>query len=554
MSGLPRLFAGRRRALLLRLIANGIAQGAAAGAFALLLRGLLDYDAGASPPNLLMIGLLASVLMTGGLRWLERIDAERLGQSYVRDLRLCLFDHLSRIPPGRLRRIRHGNLSLRFVGDMSALRFWASRGLARVWVAGAMVAGVLAALCLLDVRFALAVATVFAGGAAMMRVGAKALDASVRIARKRRGRFAASINEQLLRLPMIQAYAQRNAERAHIVERSRRLWNASLALARSSGFMIAASAVTAGLATVAVALIAWREPAHSRGTMLAAVLLVSLLGTPLHRLGRVFELWRSARVSREKLEGLLRLGPTAKNVVAALPLPKGRGELEFRAFSMPGLFGPIDGRVRAGGRVLIESERHEAASALLWSIPRLTEGGEGSIRIDGQDIVVTTLGSLRRAAVLISAELPPIRGTLRENLCYRTPQADADAIERVVDLCGLREVVSELPQGLDTPLGDGGRRLPASMRWRLCWARALLGRPRILLIEDVDAQMQGENREAFLNMLAHFDGSVVMSGRGEAASQPGTVVWRLPPPSAGAPTSERNYAANVRVLPGRRGA
>lgn len=530
MADIPKPYAGRRRLLLLRLIANGIAQGASAGLFALALRGLLDAQGPSRMPWLLFAGLSASVLITGGLRWLERIDAERLGQSYVNHVRLRLFDHLGRIPPSRLQRIRHGNLSLRFVGDMSVLRFWASRGLARVWVAGAMILGVLIVLATLDPRFALAVAFVLGCGAAAMRYGSGALDASVRVARKRQGRFAASINEQLLRLPMIQAYARRDAERAAVVERSRRLRNAAVSLAIRSGLMIAITAVTTGLATIAVILIGSLGARHTHGTMLAALLLVSLLATPLHRLGRVFELWRSARVAREKIEALLRLGPMTRDSADAVRLPKGRGRIEFAQLAMPGRFGPLDAVAHPGERVMIDAERAADASALLWALPRLGDPYRGAIRIDGLEIAEASLGSLRRAVVLVSEELPLIRGSLLENLRYRVPAATMGDIQRAIAACSLHDVVERLPQGLDTPLGDGGRLLTTAERWRVRWARALLGRPRILLIEDADAQSQGGNRNAFIAMLATFRGTVLMSGCGSPDWPRAFSIWRLPPP------------------------
>lgn len=530
MADIPKPYAGKRKALLVRLIANGIVQGASAGLFALTLRALLDMPSPSRVPWLLFAGLFVSVLITGGLRWLERIDAERLGQSYVKHVRLCLFDHLGRIPPSRLLRIRHGNLSLRFVGDMSVLRFWASRGLARVWVAGAMIIGVLTVLATLDLRFALVVALVLGCGAAAMRIGAGALDASVRIARKRQGRFAASINEQLLRLPMIQAYARRDPERAAVVERSRRLRNAAVSLATRSGLMIAITAITTGLATIAVILVGSFGAQHTHGTLLAALLLVSLLATPLHRLGRVFELWRSARVAREKIEALLRLGPMTRDAVEAVRLPKGRGRIEFAQLSMPGRFGALDAVVRPGERVLIETGRVTDASALLWALPRLGDGYCGAIRVDGLEIAEASLGSLRRAVVLVSEELPLIRGSLLDNLRYRVPAATMDDIGRVVAACSLHDVIERLPHGLDTPLGDGGRLLAVAERWRVRWARALLGRPRILLIEDADTQSQGGNRDAFFAMLAAFRGTVLMSGRNGSDWPLTFSIWRLPPP------------------------
>ncbi|MFZ5637461.1 MAG: ABC transporter transmembrane domain-containing protein [Pseudomonadota bacterium] len=525
MDGFPALFAGRRRTLLLRLIANGVGQGAVAGAFALGLRDVLDGDAGLSLP--VVVALWGSVLATGTLRWLERVDAERLGQSYIDRIRLRLFDHLGRVAPERLRRIRHGALSLRFVGDLSALRLWASRGLARVWTAGAMTLGVVAVLAWLDWRFACAAGGVLALGALAAYVGAGALDASVRRARRRRGRFAAAIDEQLSRLPTIQAYARRDAEKAAIVERSRRVRRAAVALAHRSGLMIAISATVVGTSTLSVALIGHSDATHSRGTLLAALLLVSLLATPLHRLGRVFELWRSAIVAREKVRSLLEIAPLASPGAEVAPLPKGPGAIEFAQVAIPGCPTPLDAVVAPGERVLIASDPGIEASLLLWALPRLTDAVTGTIRIDGRDIAEAAPGSLRRAAVLVSESLPLLRGSLIDNLRYRAPGARLDEIDRILDRCGLREAVERMPRGLETPLGSDGFGLARAERWRLRWARALLGRPRILLFEDVDAQIQGENRDAFFAMLERFRGTVLMTGR-DGADWPRTIRrWRL---------------------------
>lgn len=535
MRRLPRPLTGRRRALLWRLIANGIAQGGASGAFALGVRALLDSRRALSPAWGVFAVLALSVLVSGGLRWLERVDAERLGQSYAHQLRLRVFDHLASVAPARLRRLRQGQLALRFVGDMTVLRTWVSRGLARVWVAAAMCVGALAVLATLDPRFALVVACALALGAGAAYACGDAIEASVRRARRRRGRFAAALVEQLRRLPTIQAYARRDAERASAASLSRRQRDAAVMLATRSGAMLAIVVLATGFASLGVIAVAHGmanagTPA-SRGTLLAALLLVSLLSTPLHRLGRVHEQWRSSRVAHEKLARLLQSGPTIRNAGTARPLPRGQGRVAVRGFALP------DGaattfEVSPGERVRIEAASVEAVTSLLWAMPRLREVPPDTIRIDGQDIVQTTLGALRRNVVLVSGDLPLIRGSLRDNLCYRVGATTPDAIDCAIDRCALRDVVERLPRGLDARLGDDGYPLTVAERWRVRWARALLGRPRTLLFEDVHAQWQGGNRDAFFAMLDGFDGSVLMGARVSEAWPEERPVRRIVLPAA----------------------
>ena len=201
------------------LVANGLLQAALAVALALLIRDAFDLlivvapDSGGLSLMQTGTGLLLIAVASAGLRWRERIDAERLGQSYVQQLRLLLFDHLSQATQRSLQRRGRGGTLLRFIGDLGALRQWVSLGLARLSVAAVTTLGVLTALLLVNpMLMGLVALLLFAGGASALLFG-RSLQSATHESRKWRARMAGNVSEKLEAMAVVQAYGQRRRER-----------------------------------------------------------------------------------------------------------------------------------------------------------------------------------------------------------------------------------------------------------------------------------------------------------------------------------------------------
>lgn len=536
MATLPDLLSGGRRGILLRLIANGLGQALAGFGVALTMRQVLDHrlygQASAQSAGVLwrLAGILAIAALAGALlKWLERVDSERLGQGYARDVRLHLFDHLSRVSPRHLQRWRQGGLVLRFVGDMTALRNWASRGIARLWVAGMMMLGVVAGLTYLSLRMATVVVLVLALGAAATWASGASLDRRVRAARRRQGQLAANINEKLARLPVIQMFGQRRKESRRIAQQSGRLQRAMVARSRIAGLSIFIAALTASAASIGVVLIGATDGAASQGTVLAAITLVALMTSPLNQLGRIAELWRSATMSREKLQQAMQLGPTIVNAPGARKLRAGgAGRVRFDGVVVNGALHAFSALAEGGQRVLVTGANGSGKSTLLALVPRMVEPDQGRVLIDGRDVARVTLGSLRRAVAMVANDLPLLRGDLRMNLSYRIPDAGDDEVRRVLRLCELDELVARLPRGLDTMLSESAANLSVGERRRLMWARALLGNPRVLLLDDIDANLDLDSQRLFKQVLDDYRGTVLMTAQQPDLFVTPDAIWRLP--------------------------
>ena len=158
---------------------------------------------------------------------------------------------------------------------------------------------------------------------------------------------------------------------------------------------------------------------------------------------------------------------------------------------------------------------------------RFIEPDEGTIQLDGQDITAYSTQSVRRAIGIVSPDLPLLRGTVRTNLRYRWPDAPEEEIQRVKQLCQLDAVLASLPQGEDTPVKEDGKNLSAGHRQRIALARALLGNPCLLLLDEADANLDADARKVFGHVVATYQGTILLVTHSPDHVQRADAVWHL---------------------------
>ncbi|NEX93729.1 ABC transporter ATP-binding protein, partial [Caulobacter sp. 17J65-9] len=308
------------------------------------------------------------------------------------------------------------------------------------------------------------------------------------------------------------------------------LRSAALGRARAAGRMRAVSQLTMGLASFAVLAVGALEVTGGRttpGSVVAAMSLMGLLTPAVHGCGRVFELWHAARVCREKIAGLLSLGPLVAQTRRARPLTPGRGELVFQKVSARKAVRRLSARVPAGSVVALVGPNGAGKSTLLALATRLMDPDSGRVRLDGRDLRRVTTRSLRSAVALVGADVPLLRGSLSENLRYRAPGVSREEVERVAALCGVDQLIARLPKGERFAVADRGRNLSLGERQRVLLARALLGRPRLLLLDEADANLDEPVAEAIAAALEGYPGTVLMVTQRPSWLARADFVWRL---------------------------
>jgi len=224
----------------------------------------------------------------------------------------------------------------------------------------------------------------------------------------------------------------------------------------------------------------------------------------------VYEYWQSAGIAREKILNFLQIPNRVREARGAPELAAGDGRIEFRDVSVGTLVRSVTATARPGERIAIVGPNGAGKSTLLYLVPRLLDPDSGRVLVDGQDVRTVSLSSLRAHIGMVTPDAPLLRGSVGRNLRYRMRDVSQAQFEAACRMSGVDKLLGELPAGLDTRVGDGGRSLSAGQRQRIALARALMGMPRILLLDEADTNLDPLTRRVIGSILAEYSGTIVL--------------------------------------------
>lgn len=153
------------------------------------------------------------------------------------------------------------------------------------------------------------------------------------------------------------------------------------------------------------------------------------------------------------------------------------------------------------GFVALTGSSGAGKSTIFNLVERFYQTHSGTILFDGEDIGQQELNTYRSRIALVEQESPILHGSLRDNLLYAAPDADEQALRRVLRMVNLDGLVARLPDGLDTAVGEHGNLLSGGERQRVVIARALLTEPDLLLLDEPTSHLDAENEAAFVSVL-----------------------------------------------------
>ena len=161
----------------------------------------------------------------------------------------------------------------------------------------------------------------------------------------------------------------------------------------------------------------------------------------------------------------------------------------------------IDLHIKSGMTVGVIGGTGSAKSTLVQLIPRLYEAQEGTVRVGGRPVKDYTMEHLRSAVSMVLQKNTLFSGTIRENLLWGDANASDAEIQAACEAACAWEFIQRMPEGLDTDLGQGGVNVSGGQKQRLCIARAILKKPKVLILDDstsaVDTATDASIRRAF---------------------------------------------------------
>lgn len=177
--------------------------------------------------------------------------------------------------------------------------------------------------------------------------------------------------------------------------------------------------------------------------------------------------------------------------------------ISFRYPGGPGVFEKFSLRIQPGQRVGLVGQSGGGKSSLFVLLQRFYDVQQGNITIDGQDISRVTQQSLREAISVVPQDISLFHRSIMENIRYGRPNATDDEVLRAA-IAARCDFVENLPEGLETMVGDRGVKLSGGQRQRIAIARAFLKDAPILLLDEATASLDSESEEAIREALARL--------------------------------------------------
>ena len=431
-------------------------------------------------------------------------------------LRNDLYRHLQRLPIAFHDGWQSGQLLSRATSDLGVIRRFLSFGLIFLVINVVTFVTVIALLLYLYWPLGL---VVLVGAVPLFLISKRFTDRYNEMARQmqdEQGDVATLVEETAGGMRVIKAFGRRDEMAGQFGDRARRLHDTAVRKAR----MVASTwprfdmvpNVTLALVLVGGA-VAVSAKEISLGELIAFVTLQLMLIWPIDALGWIIANGQEAMTAADRVYEVMDTEPTIVDKPGAVPLVRGdvRGALRFDGvgFAYPGASEPIlhriDLDVRAGETLAIVGATGSGKTTLVSLVPRLVDATAGRIMVDGRDIRDMTIDSLRSVVGVAFEEATLFSMSVRENLSLGRPDATDEEIDQAVSIAQA-DFVRELPWGLDTRVGEQGLSLSGGQRQRLALARAVLGRPRLLVLDDplsaLDVHTEALVEEALARVLA----------------------------------------------------
>jgi len=251
------------------------------------------------------------------------------------------------------------------------------------------------------------------------------------------------------------------------------------------GLLALQAIASAGLLTLGGALVLRGE--LTLGQLVASELIVGAIVASVAKFGKHLEAWYDGLAAVDKLGTITDL-PLERESGEVPPPPAGPAEVRAERISFAydparPVLQDLSFHFRPGARVAIVGAAGYGASTLLDLLYGLRQPQEGFLQIDGVDLRHWPPAVLRQRVALVRGD-EIVEGTIAENVRLARTDISLAEVRQALDQVGLTEAMLELPDGLETRLSFGGRPLSSSQRTRLVLARAIVARPRLLLLDE----------------------------------------------------------------------
>ena len=482
-----------------------------------------------------LIGL-AIVLADWLVNIVETMVVGRNGERLLFTLRVKLFAQLQRLGLDFYEREMSGRIMTRMTTDVDALSSFLQTGLITMVSSVLTFFGVLAALLIINLTLGLAVLSIFpvlvAATLVFRSKSAKAYGES----REKVAAVNAAFAENVAGLRVTQAFRREPVNRDRFGARSQAFRVSRLRAQRYIAIyfpFVQTLSTAAGAIVLVLATGEMRNGTLTTGALIAYLLYIDMVFSPVQQLSQVFDGYQQAMVGLHRITDLLRLGTSTPAAARPVIAPRLNGRIELRDVdfgyggSKANALAGVNLTIEPGETVALVGQTGAGKSTLVKLIARFYDATRGRVLVDGTDVRDYDLASYRHRLGVVPQESYLFAGTVRDSIAYARPDASDAEVEAAARATGAHDMIMQLSGGYGHEVSERGRNLSAGQRQLVALARAQLADPAILLLDEATAALDLAAEAAVNHAISELTAArttIVVAHRLTTASQADRIV------------------------------
>ncbi|MBT2731427.1 ABC transporter ATP-binding protein [Carnobacterium sp. ISL-102] len=470
------------------------------------------------------LSLLFLYLVNTSLQYVVVYFGHKLGVNIETDMRRELYGHLQEQPFSYYDNQKTGKLMTRLTTDLFEISEVAHHGPEDVFITFITLSGAFLLMLTVHVQLALAtfvmvpfitIALVFFNKR-MTKINTKIFNDL--------GEFNAGIEASVSGIRVIQAFANEEHEAGRFevlnqaYRKSKILFYKMMAISSSYNYFLIRLINLFALFFGAYYTI---QGEISYGDFVGFILLANIFVRPIEKINTMIESYPKGIAGFKRLTEELDKKPAIQDKKNAIEVDRLKGDIDYKNVSFwydssKKVLDGINLSIRAGETVAFVGPSGAGKTTICNLLPRFYEVSEGEVTVDGINIQDMTMQSLRNQVGVVQQDVYLFPGSVRENVAYGKLDASEAEISEAVRLAHLEKVVNDMPEGLDTIIGERGVKLSGGQKQRLSIARMFLKNPPILILDEATSALDTETEQVIqesLNSLAKGRTTLIIAHR-----------------------------------------
>ncbi|PXF07957.1 multidrug ABC transporter ATP-binding protein [Listeria monocytogenes] len=470
------------------------------------------------------LALLFFYILNTFMQYIVTYFGHMLGLNIETDMRRDLFSHLQKQPFGFYDNQKTGKLMSRMTTDLFEIGEVAHHGPEDIFISIMSLFGAFFLMLNINVKLAISTFILVPILTVLIVYFNKRMTKVTTGIFKDLGNFNAGVENAISGVRVVQAFANEPHEKGRFKVLNQAYRKSKLMFYKVMGLSFSFNYFLMRLISLFALLFGAYFTINgeiSYGEFVGFILLTNVFIRPIEKINNVIESYPKGFAGFKRFLEVMDTEPAIQDEKDAKPAEAFRGDIAYNQVSFEysdgkNVLNHINLSIKAGETVAFVGPSGAGKTTICNLLPRFYDVSAGEITIDGENIKRFTLPSLRAQIGVVQQDVFLFSGTVRENIAYGKLDASDEEIEHVVKLAHLSKVVEEMPDGVDTIIGERGVKLSGGQKQRLAIARMFLKNPPILILDEATSALDTETEQviqASLEELAEGRTTLIIAHR-----------------------------------------